>query len=58
MKYCTNCGNKLEPTDEFCTKCGTPVAVPKKHQDDDKVKLAREVTQLKQQMREQQRNNS
>lgn len=58
MKYCTNCGNKLEPTDEFCTKCGTPVAVPKKHQDDDKAKLAREVTQLKQQMREQQRNNS
>ena len=24
--YCTNCGNQLNPTDRFCTNCGTPAA--------------------------------
>lgn len=22
--FCINCGNKLESSDKFCTKCGTP----------------------------------
>lgn len=25
MKYCTNCGKKLEPDELFCTNCGTKV---------------------------------
>lgn len=25
MKYCTNCGNKLESNNNFCTKCGKEV---------------------------------
>jgi len=24
MPYCTNCGNKMKPTDKFCSKCGHP----------------------------------
>lgn len=27
-RYCTNCGNLLEPSHKFCANCGTPVAVP------------------------------
>lgn len=23
MNFCENCGNKLEPNDKFCTKCGS-----------------------------------
>lgn len=26
-KFCTNCGNRLEPNHKFCANCGTPVAV-------------------------------
>ena len=26
VKYCTNCGNKLNPGEKFCRKCGTPVS--------------------------------
>ena len=22
MSYCTNCGNKMNPSDKFCSKCG------------------------------------
>lgn len=25
MKFCTNCGNPLEPDSQFCVACGTPV---------------------------------
>ena len=25
MKYCSNCGNALDPTDRFCPSCGTKV---------------------------------
>lgn len=25
MKFCTNCGNKLEPNARFCTKCGAKI---------------------------------
>lgn len=25
MKYCSNCGNALDPTDRFCSSCGTKV---------------------------------
>lgn len=28
MKFCTNCGNRLEDTAKFCTVCGTPCASP------------------------------
>lgn len=26
MKFCPNCGNKLQPGDRFCEKCGFQVA--------------------------------
>ena len=25
MKYCTNCGNKLNPSNKFCTNCGKEI---------------------------------
>lgn len=28
MKFCPNCGNKLQPGDRFCEKCGFQVAKP------------------------------
>ena len=27
VRYCTNCGNVLEPQHKFCANCGSPVAV-------------------------------
>lgn len=26
MKYCTNCGHKLNDNDSFCTECGTKIS--------------------------------
>ena len=26
VRYCTNCGNALDPNHKFCANCGTPVA--------------------------------
>ena len=32
MKFCTNCGNKLSPSNKFCTNCGKEIKkdTPKK----------------------------
>lgn len=30
MKYCTNCGHKLDENDSFCTECGKAVKEVKK----------------------------
>ena len=27
--FCSNCGNKLDPSARFCTQCGTPLSKPK-----------------------------
>ena len=27
VRFCTNCGTKLEAHHKFCANCGTPVAV-------------------------------
>lgn len=30
--FCENCGNKLQSTEKFCIKCGTPIAVTEQNQ--------------------------